>query len=116
MKIQLVEKLKKLRGDARVTQGQLEKYAGIPQSTLSDLENGRFAHKTLEALSRLATYYGVSTDYLLGLIDEPQSSAAHTNDPATKELLDLIQQMNAPQRNQLAGIAKVLIGASRIIE
>lgn len=102
-----------------LSQGQVAEYGKTSQSYLSAIEGDKRWPSTWELLKRLASKYNVSADYLLGLIDEPtsrESSTHHIDDPATKELLDLIQVMNASQRTQLAGIARVLVGAPRIIE
>lgn len=59
-----------MRLQMNLSQGQVSTYAGISQSTLSDIENSKIMPKTLDALIALADYFKVSTDYLLGLTDD----------------------------------------------
>ena len=64
-------RLKDMREDRDIKQKALAEYLNISQNTYSYYENGR--HQIpLEVLARLADYYGVSVDYLLGLTDNPK--------------------------------------------
>lgn len=68
----LGEKLKDLRNSKGLTLKDLEKETGISKSSLSDYEKiDDCNNKTLDnaALIRLAQFYNVSTDYLLGVTD-----------------------------------------------
>lgn len=65
------ERLKRLRGE--LTQGQVAAYTGVLQVRISAWEGGDLP-KALETLAALATYYKVSTDYILGLTDIPRPS------------------------------------------
>ena len=62
-------RLKDLREDGNITQAALAAYLHIKQNTYSQYENGQ-RQLPLELLIRLARYYGVSTDYILGLTNE----------------------------------------------
>lgn len=57
--------LKNLRKRDGITQTQLSEYMGITQATLSGWENEKFEIDTA-SLKKLATYFNVSIDYLLG--------------------------------------------------
>lgn len=59
------EKLKKARKDIGFTQIEVCKELNIPQSTLANYETGR-TQPDLETLAKLADFYGVSIDWLLG--------------------------------------------------
>ena len=61
-------RLRDLREDRDLTQQQLAEQLHIRQNTYSQYENGR-RQLPLDALIQLAQFYGVSTDYLLGLTD-----------------------------------------------
>ncbi|MBQ8341022.1 MAG: helix-turn-helix transcriptional regulator [Clostridia bacterium] len=61
-------RLKDLREDADLSQQVLAEYLNVKQNTYSQYENGQ-RQLPLEALIKLAQYYGVSTDYILGLTD-----------------------------------------------
>ena len=59
------ENIRSLRIDNGLTQKQVAQMLGISQNTYSQYEIGVLNYP-VEALIKLADYYGVSTDYLLG--------------------------------------------------
>ena len=61
-------RLKDLREDADLKQQQIADYLHIKQNTYSQYENGQ-RQIPIELLIKLAKYYNVSTDYILGLTD-----------------------------------------------
>jgi len=58
-------KIRDLREDSDKKQIELAKYLNVDQSTYSDYENGKI-NIPLEQLIRLADFYDVSLDYLVG--------------------------------------------------
>lgn len=61
--------LKELRAEKKCTQKELADYLGYSKNIICEWENRR-SEPRLEALSKLADFFGVSTDYLLGRSDE----------------------------------------------
>lgn len=61
-------KLKELRKENNLTQKELADYLNIKQNTYSQYENGQ-RQVPIEVLLRLADYYKVSVDCLLGRSD-----------------------------------------------
>lgn len=59
------ENIRKLRIDRGLTQAQLAAVLNIRQNTYSQYEVGTLNYP-VEALLKLADFYGVSVDYLLG--------------------------------------------------
>lgn len=59
------ENIRSIRIDRGYTQDQIAKYLGISQNTYSQYEIGVLNYP-LDAVVKLADFYGVSTDYLLG--------------------------------------------------
>lgn len=59
-------RIKKLRSYAKITQKDLAEKLGISDKTLSRYENDEYK-PDVYALVRIATYFQVSTDYLLGI-------------------------------------------------
>lgn len=59
------ENIRKLRIDRGLTQAQLAAILNIRQNTYSQYEGGTLNYP-VEALLKLADFYGVSVDYLLG--------------------------------------------------
>lgn len=63
------EKLKDLRVEHRLTLEQLEKQTGISRSALGQYENDEYKDISHTSIVTLAKFYGVTTDYLLGLTE-----------------------------------------------
>lgn len=64
------ERLSELRKDRRVTQQQLAAALSVSSNTISAYERG-INEPNDKMKIRLAKYFNVSVDYLLGLTDEP---------------------------------------------
>ena len=62
-------RLKELREDNDLKQKELAEYLHIKQNTYSQYENGQ-RQLPIDILIKLAKYYNVSTDYILGLSKE----------------------------------------------
>lgn len=63
--------IKNLRVDNDIKQKEIAKLLNISQNTYSQYETGVIA-LTAEVLIKLADYYGVSVDYLLGRTENPK--------------------------------------------
>lgn len=61
----LGERIRMLREKNKLTQTELSKKLGIPNQNLSNYERG-FRHPDYEALQKIADFFDVSVDYLLG--------------------------------------------------
>ena len=59
-------RLKDLREDLDIKQKEITEYLHIKQNTYSQYENGQ-RQLPIDILIKLAKYYNVSTDYILGL-------------------------------------------------
>lgn len=66
----LGDKLKELRGQSR-TQEDVAKSIGVSRAAYSHFENNRNQPDN-ETLAKLAKYFNVTTDYLLGVNNTPQ--------------------------------------------
>lgn len=64
-------RLKDIREDNDVTQKTLSEYLNIKQNTYSQYETGQ-RQIPIEILIKLAIYFNTSTDYILGLTDNPE--------------------------------------------
>ncbi len=62
------ERLKELREDNNLKQRELAEILLIDQRSLSFYEIGKY-EPNLETLKKMALYFNVSTDYILGLTD-----------------------------------------------
>lgn len=81
------DKLSKRLKNLRESKGYLQKYVadkiGVKSNTLSGYENGTRAPDP-EMIVKLAEFYGVTTDYLLGNSDDPNK----TEDEELEEFID----------------------------
>lgn len=59
------ERLKRLRKDCDITQGQLADAIGVVPSAVGKYERIDSAYPSVEALIKIADYFNVSIDYLL---------------------------------------------------
>lgn len=62
------ERLKELRIERGITQAQLSKATGLSRSVIGYWEGGK-KRPTSTAIITLAKFFGVTSDYLLGLSD-----------------------------------------------
>lgn len=60
------ENLKKLRKGRNLTQKELGAKIGLSKAVVSKYENG-MGYPAFDVLIRIAQYFGVTTDYLLGV-------------------------------------------------
>ena len=63
-------RVKELRKQKRLSQTELGEVLGLTHKSISTIESG-VRGTTIEKLILLAKFFDVSTDYLLGLKDEP---------------------------------------------
>ena len=61
----VLENLKNLRNEKRVSQKKMAEIMGVSQQTISNYEN-REIEPDIELLSRMADYFETSIDYLVG--------------------------------------------------
>ena len=66
-----MDRLRKLRRERDIKQSDLSDYMSVSQGTLSLWENGK-KEPDLASLAKLADYFQVSIDFLLGKCDIPQ--------------------------------------------
>ena len=66
----LSERVYQLRKEKRLSQKQLGAILGISNHAISMIESGERG-TSIERLVLLAEYFHVSTDYLLGITDDP---------------------------------------------
>lgn len=102
-------RLKHVRGKKGLTQGQVSKYAGVAQSTLSELERGEIAPKTVDAVVSLAQFFGCSTDYLFGINDDPRPSNKQAVSEAAVEAINLIDSLPPEKRPSAVELLRAII-------
>ncbi len=68
-----VQRITDLRNDNDLNQKEIAALLHTKQSVISKYEKGRLKYN-IDQIIALAKYYQVSTDYLLGLTDDPKGS------------------------------------------
>lgn len=81
-----MKRLKELRKSKNISQKDFAEYMNVAQNTVSRWENGDRLMDT-DTLLRAARYFGVSTDYLLG-VEKRRQILIEIDDPIQEELLD----------------------------
>lgn len=69
IKLTIQERLKDLRNERNLTLEQLAEKTGLSKSALGNYESNEFKDISPFAIVKLSEFYGVSTDYLLGLTE-----------------------------------------------
>lgn len=101
------DRLREQRKRVGLTLGQVAEYEDISKSYLSDLERGINNPPVWPLLARLAQRYRTTTDYLLGLTENPSPRRDEPLLAPVRELLELALRMS-PQRQRdllLVGLA-----------
>ena len=64
------ERLRAAREQKKISQKSVAELLGVTRTQISDIENGKTG-TSMARLVTLAEFYHVSTDYLLGITDDP---------------------------------------------
>ncbi|MBQ1367223.1 MAG: helix-turn-helix transcriptional regulator [Oscillospiraceae bacterium] len=91
VKLTIQERLKDLRCERKLTLEQLSEKVGVSKSALGNYESDTYKDMSPFAIARLARFYGVSTDYLLGLTENKDREGGdiaelHLSDEALEKL------------------------------
>lgn len=100
-----------LRKEKKITQKQLADFLNLSPGTVSNYENG--VHSIdLETVDKLADFFGVTTDFLLGRTTyrcspELLDSYIH-KDLVLREIADVMLTLDPESRNQIVEFARFL--------
>lgn len=81
-------RLRFLRKQKKMTQAKLAKYLSLGESTISFYESGKRT-PDFELLRKIAAYFNVSTDYLLGVTEFPNQKAIEDMYPNVLKDIDI---------------------------
>lgn len=99
------ERLRAARERQGWSQAELAERAGFQPSAISRFESGA-AKPSFANLRRLAEVLDVSTDYLLGLVEDPLR-AAEPGDPLYRQVRELSEEHRALARRLIADLAEL---------
>lgn len=85
-------RLLKLRENAQLTQAELSKQSGVSRTCIRGLESGQSGPRA-DSLVKLADYFQVTTDYLLGREANETIILQHIPVQISKDLRNLIQDV-----------------------
>lgn len=85
------EKLKKLRKDKKITQEELAKIINVERSSIGKYESSNTIPSN-DTLIKIATYFNVSIDYLLGKTETPNNTPANIY-PISKKKFPLLGEI-----------------------
>lgn len=87
------ENFKKLRKSRNITQKELGAKIGLSKAVVSKYENG-MGYPTYDVLIRIAQYFGVTTDYLLGVACGKTVDVSNLTDSQIDTIHKLIAEFN----------------------
>ena len=93
MSLTIQERIKDLRVERRLTLKELEEQTGLSSSALGSYEADDTKDISHYALIRLAKFYGVTVDYLLGLTETKRRSNANLADLRLSDaMIDVLKE------------------------
>lgn len=108
----LADRLKELRKIKKKTQQDIADHLGITRPAYTAYEQGN-RNPDYDLLSKLANYFDVSTDYLLGREEKPQGAnqqefEAWLNDPRISKLYKEFNESDEERRDMLFAMWEVI--------
>ncbi|MGE7546068.1 helix-turn-helix domain-containing protein [Sporosarcina newyorkensis] len=105
-------RIKKLRVAKKLTQKQLAEQIKVTHVSISGYENGN-RYPDTDTLQRLADYFEVSTDYLLGRSDNAHMTAdeefrAFSNNPKLDHFFKEIESGDEQEQEELQQIWEII--------
>lgn len=85
------ETLRTLRKSRNLTQNELGAMVGLSKAVVSKYENG-IGYPTYDVLIRIAQYFGVTTDYLLGVASHKTVDVSKLTDSQIETIHQLIAE------------------------
>ncbi len=85
--------LKELRKSYNLTQAELASRIGLSKAVVSKYENG-MGYPTFDVLIRIADFFGVTTDYLLGVAKGKTIDVSGLNDTQIETVHRIIAEFN----------------------
>jgi transcriptional regulator with XRE-family HTH domain len=89
----LGQRLKQLRKQRGLSQQEVANRLKINRVTYSQYEVNR-RQPDYETLNKIADFYQVSLDYLVGRTDDPQGTVDHKNFKVTTDIIEFLEKSN----------------------
>lgn len=104
----LARRLRERRERRNLKNSQVALYMGVSTAHVSNIESGS-REPSLDLLVRLADYYRCSTDYLLGLTDDPRPANKQALSEAAVDAINLIDSLPPEKRPSAVELLRAII-------
>lgn len=105
-----MKRIRELRKERNLTMKRLGEAIGVAESTISLYENGK-RQPDNDTLQKLADYFNVSVDYLLGRTDDMNQNPGEENisfDDFTYAMYNESKELTEEDKQALLGMARLL--------
>ena len=103
----LYERIDRLCKDRNINITVMCKESGASRGSLSDLKFGRKQNLSVETLSKIASYFDVTVDYLTGKENSPDEFVLTEGE---KDLLELFRLIPADQQPVVLAMIRAALG------
>lgn len=103
-------RLKELRRLKGVSQAEIAKYLEVDRTTYTAYESGK--SRPVRYMDKLAAYFGVSSDYLMGMTDSQQPKEILFHNLTEHEMVLLLnyRSLNENGKKQIADYVSFIMG------
>jgi transcriptional regulator with XRE-family HTH domain len=103
-------RLKQLRKEKGLTQQQLAALLKIGRPTVAGYET-KGKEPDFEKIMWLSAFFGVTTDYLLGISNNRGKPLTAKDEAFIKELFDIARELNAENRVKILELSRLYLAA-----
>lgn len=104
----LGKRVRELRLRRGMSQKELAEASNISQATISRLEAGRVRELKAEAIKRLSSALGVTTDYLLGQTSHLEGEAIVRSDPTARYIFRGYEKLSPEGKKEVLDFVRFL--------
>ena len=109
-------RLKEVRESKGMTQRDFAAEFGVSKGTVGMWESGAREPRTIDEINRIADYFGVSTDYLLGRTEEKEKPTPEEGDgPALNtRLVEHLIQLSPEEQEKVEAFVQGMIAEREV--
>ena len=109
-------RLKELRESKGMTQRDFAAEFGVSKGTVGMWESGAREPRAIDEINRIADYFGVSTDYLLGRTEEKEKPTPEEGDgPALNtRLVERLIQLSPEEQEKVEAFVQGMIAEREV--
>lgn len=100
-----MERIKELRKEKSITMKRLGEIIGVSEGAVSQYENGK-RQPDYDILKKIADFFDVSTDYLLGRTDNPQQNIDQQLEGIEFALYGEIKELTDDEKQDILNFVK----------